>query len=49
MQTMRRNDDGSWEFAEPIGWQEEHNLIQRLVFWIRRIEHCNAREGLRKR
>ena len=34
--------------AEPLGWQEEHNWFERLVLWLRRIEHCNDREGQRR-
>jgi hypothetical protein len=30
-----------WSPAEPLGWQEEHNRLQRLIFWVRRIPHCN--------
>jgi len=43
----QQNKDGSWTRAKPIGWREEHNLFQRLVFWLRRIEHCNDREAQR--
>jgi len=31
-----------------MGWQEEHNWLARFIFWMRRIEHCNDREGQRK-
>jgi hypothetical protein len=41
----RRNADGSWSPAEPMGWQEEHNWLQRLVLWVRRIPHCNDKES----
>lgn len=44
----RQNDNGSWSPAEPLGWLEEHNRFQRFIFWLRRIEHCNDREGLRR-
>ena len=40
-----QNPDGSWSTAEPMGWQEEHNRMVRLIFWLRGIEHCNDREG----
>ena len=43
-----QNPDGTYSPAEPMGWQEEHNWLQRLIFWLRRIEHCNDREGQRK-
>jgi hypothetical protein len=33
----------------PIGWQEEHNRFQRFVLWLLRREHCNDREGQRRR
>lgn len=39
---------GGYELAQPIGWQEEHNWLARLIFWLRRIEHCNDREGQHK-
>ena len=44
-----RNPDGSdLRPAEHIGWQEEHNWLQRFVLWLRRIEHCNDREGQKR-
>lgn len=47
--TYQQNPDGSWTPAQPIGWREEHGLLARLVFWIRGVEHCNDREGQRRR
>jgi hypothetical protein len=47
-QIYQQNADGSWTEAEPLGWLEEHNWLQRLIFWVRGIEHCNDREGQRK-
>lgn len=44
-----QNPDGTYSPVEPMGWREEHNWLARLIFWLRRIEHCNAREGQRKR
>jgi hypothetical protein len=44
----QQNPDGSWSPAEPLGWQEEHNLWQRLVLWVLGREHCNDREGQRR-
>jgi len=44
----QQNPDGSWTPAEPIGWQEEHGWLARFIFWLRRIEHCNDREGQRR-
>lgn len=38
--TWQQNPDGSWTPATPIGWQEEHNWLQRLVFWVRGVKHC---------
>ena len=49
MSIQAQNPDGSYSPCEPMGWQEEHNWLARLIFWLRRIEHCNAREGQRKR
>lgn len=46
---FRENEDGSYSPAEPIGWLEEHNWLQRFIFWVRGIEHCNDREGQRRR
>jgi hypothetical protein len=43
-----QNPDGTYSPAEPMGWQEEHSWFARLIFWLRRIEHCNDREGQRK-
>lgn len=43
-----RDENGRWVPAEPIGWVEEHGWFARLVFWLRRIEHCNDREGQRR-
>lgn len=40
MPTFQQNADGSWTPAKPIGWQEEHNLLQRFILWLRRIDHC---------
>lgn len=46
---MGSSDGGrTWYPVEPIGWQEEHNRLARFVFWLRRIEHCNDREGQRR-
>lgn len=45
MAVYQQNDDGSWTPAQPIGWREEHNLLERLILWVRGIEHCNDREG----
>ena len=42
---FRQEPDGSWMPAEPIGWLEEHNKIQRLYFWIMGYQHCCAQEG----
>lgn len=44
-----QNPNGTYSPAEPMGWVEEHNWLQRLIFWLRRVEHCNDREGTRKR
>lgn len=44
----QRNPDGTLSPVEPIGWREEHGWFARLVFWLRRIEHCNDREGQKK-
>jgi hypothetical protein len=49
MSVMQQNPDGSWSPAEPIGWQEEHGPLARLLFRARGIEHCNDREGQRRR
>lgn len=48
MSIQGQNQDGSWSPIEPMGWQEEHNWLQRFIFWLRRIEHCNDREGQKK-
>ena len=45
----RQNDDGTYSPAMPMGLVEEHGWFARLVFWLRRIEHCNDREGQRRR
>ena len=45
---MQQNDDGTWSEAQPIGWQEEHSLLQRFVLWVRGVEHCNDREGQKR-
>jgi hypothetical protein len=36
----QRMPDGSWQPAEPIGWQEEHNWLGRLILWLLRRPHC---------
>lgn len=46
--TSRRYDT-YFGVAEPIGWREEHNWFQRFVLWLRGVEHCNDREGQRRR
>jgi hypothetical protein len=48
MSVYRQNDDGSWSPAEPLGWGEEHNRFARLIFWLRRLEHCNDKEGQKR-
>ena len=48
MTIYQQNPDGTYSPCEPMFWQEEHNLLARLIFWLRRIEHCNDREGQRK-
>lgn len=48
MSVYVRNPDGTMTPAEPIGWVEEHNWLARLIFWLRRVEHCNDREGQHK-
>lgn len=48
MTVSKQNADGTWSLAEPIGWLEEHGWFARFVFWLRRIEHCNDREGQRR-
>jgi len=48
MATLFQDLDGSWSPAEPIEWKEEHNWLQRLIFWIQGIEHCNDREGQKR-
>ena len=37
-----QDEHGRWVPAEPMGWQEEHNWLQRLVLWIRRKPHCKG-------
>jgi hypothetical protein len=49
MSIQAQNPDGSYSPVEPMGWQEEHNWLARLIFWLRRIEHCNDREGQPRR
>lgn len=49
MPTEQQNPDGSWSPAVPLGWMEEHNLIQRAILWLRGVEHCNDREGQKRR
>lgn len=48
MVVYQGNADGSWSKATPIGWTEEHNAFQRLLFWFKGVEHCNGREGRKK-
>lgn len=42
---LKQNEDGKWVEATPIGWQEEHGWLARLILQLRGIEHCNDREG----
>lgn len=49
MSIHQQNPDGSWSPAEPIGWQEEHNRLGRFILWLRGVEHCNDREGQRRK
>ena len=35
-----QDEHGNYVPAQPLGWQEEHNLIQRLVLWALRRPHC---------
>jgi hypothetical protein len=44
VRVYRQNADGSWSAVEPIGWQEEHSWLQRLIFWLRGIKHCSAED-----
>lgn len=44
MAVHRQNPDGTWSLAEPIGWREEHSLLQRLIFRLRGIRHCCPEE-----
>ena len=44
MPVYQQNTDGSWSPAEPIGWREEHNPVQRLILWLLRRPHCNDNE-----
>jgi hypothetical protein len=48
MSIHQRQPDGSWVPAQPIGWQEEHSFIARLLFWVRRVEHCGDHEGQKR-
>ncbi len=32
--------DGTWVPAESMGWQEEHNWLQRVLLWLLRRPHC---------
>lgn len=45
----QQNPDGSWVPAQPLGWMEEHGPVARLIFWLRGVEHCNDREGQRRK
>lgn len=45
---LKQNLNGTYSLVEPMDRVEEHNWAQRLIFWLRRVEHCNDREGQRK-
>lgn len=49
MTVSQQTPDGRWVPAQPIGWQEEHNRLARFIFWLRGVEHCNDREGQRRK
>lgn len=43
MPTDQQNPDGSWSPATPLGWLEEHNIVQRLILAVLGRGHCGKR------
>ena len=47
LNVLRSTEDGGWEKAEPLGWQEEHDWLARAWYKITGRSHCGRKGWLK--